>query len=470
MKMLPFFCLLIVAHAVRAETVSLASAFLFEAKDSPALTQSASLFARYERCVFFAFISADMHELSGIAAFANAELTSELAGQIRLLPAVTLLGGNLVKGNALSRLANPVIVSYLTPTGRITLPRAGVGSAVPRTSGSHAGAVTLRFVLPAFSGAAGIVRESSVELYSSGTAQGLTLAVPLASGKTAARFTSSYYAYHLKPAVETAWHIAHPYFAPGGYSAFLAEASVRSLVFRLPVRWYGAAGFAESPFGGYVPWFRSEGGFSAAPFALRARIFYSPADFYTPENRLIASRFRYSVNPSVAAPRSLKHGLLASGGVVFSGDSFSGLYTVRGSSRISAGHFTATALAGFENWLLPDGCGVTSTADTAFPLRLSLTARFPHLRASSSFRRIWYPGKDWSGTKTQHLASLSLSPRAQNRWYIPAGNISADIISYKSGKVSGDIAVALKWRVRTKKLTVSGKATVSIPVLKDSGA
>ncbi|WP_228378799.1 hypothetical protein, partial [Treponema endosymbiont of Eucomonympha sp.] len=43
--------------AVRAETVSLASALLFEAKDSPALTQSASLFARYERCVFFAFVS-----------------------------------------------------------------------------------------------------------------------------------------------------------------------------------------------------------------------------------------------------------------------------------------------------------------------------------------------------------------------------------------------------------------------------
>jgi hypothetical protein len=116
---------------------------------------------------------------------------SELAGKLNFGPVATVSGGNLVKSNALSRLAYPLSSSYTSAISQPALPSSGFGSAMPHSAGSHPKATAAHIRFP-------VIPAVELDLYTNeNETQGMSASIPLNFaapwGKTSLRVTSSAY-------------------------------------------------------------------------------------------------------------------------------------------------------------------------------------------------------------------------------------------------------------------------------------
>jgi hypothetical protein len=391
---------------------------------------------------------------------------SEIAAKITYGD-VSLLAGNLVKSTALSRLNNPLSSAYTAPLGQPVLPVSGTGSGIPRTEGTHPTAAALQFRF--------------LDVYANDEdSAGLSVRVPVRiGGGTTGSVTGAAYTYRLARKTPTTWFVDTPLFAPGYYTSFLGEASFRSRIRgqqktaqKMPysstlITGYGAAGFAESPEGGFVPWFRLESSVSDGFYALKGRLFYAPDDFYTPESRLIAQRVRFSVNPLVHFPLSAQHTLIDTCGVSVSGDSSTHLYSFRLANCLSDGGKRAvTVLTGLDNLLAADDGTLNAASGTVLPLQLTAKTRFPLLDATMNAAWRWYPGANWDSKKTQYSAALTLNPlHSANAPHsaIPDATLKTEWNINKDGSVKGDCGASARWKLRQKPLTFSAAIEMTVP-------
>jgi hypothetical protein len=272
----------------------------------------------------------------------------------------------------------------------------------------------------------------------------------------------------LVPKNITSWYTDTLQFAPGEYTSFLYEVTARSRFHGKVLTCYGAMGFAESPLGNFDPWFRTEAGISAGILTVKGRIFYAPRDFYTPESRVIARRFRYAVNPLVNFPLAKRYGLLAGAGLAFTGDTSTELYTVRFSNKISAGSFAVTFSTGLANWCFTDG-EVLAGKDTSVPLQITGNVIFPWLKAALTIGRNWYCDADWNEKKTEYTASLALVPRLSGDaipippQVIPTISGKVTVTAYPDGREKGEATAVLKWNVKTKSFKVAARVDIDFP-------
>ncbi|MDR3284323.1 MAG: hypothetical protein LBS97_03985 [Treponema sp.] len=400
----------------------------------------------------------------------NFEADYELALKLNAGFSGAVYAGALRKSSALSRLAYPLTSSYSSGTSQPSLPSIGRRSDLPGTPGSHPDALAAYFRLPSF-------HNAEVDLYTNRDGiRGGSITVPAALpsgfdqavfGQGTLRFTGSVYSYPLSSPEITTWFTSIPQFASGTYTSLLFEAALSSRIAKNRLTGYGAVGLAESPFGGFVPWFRAEPSFSAGIWALRGRFFYAPQDFYTPENTRIVHRFRFTVNPQAHFRLTGQRGLRLSIGLITSGDTSTELYTARISSGISGEAGSVTMTGGLEN-VFWDSAGIAAGSGTAFPLKIAGTLRLSALRIALSAEAKQYFGAGWVKKKTGYTGTFTLTPRLSAsgvipRELIPALSLGADIASYPDGSTSGKTSASLRWSGALRSFRFTAKIELEIP-------
>jgi hypothetical protein len=286
------------------------------------------------------------------------------------------------------------------------------------------------------------------------------ISVPLTFGATTLRVGAGVSFYDLAPKESTFWFVDTPQFAEDRYTSFLFEASARYRYGKarrysqwfLPVvvTGYGAAGIAETPFGGFDPWFRGDLGVTAGLAAVKAKFYHAPYDFYTPDMRLAPHRTRFAVNPVVNIPVSRKHGIILATGASLSGDSSTDLYALRFAAKASNGYAAVTVTSGLDNWRL-EGGGSGASKTSAIPLQVTAQGIFPPLKATVTGKTKWYIDADMNEKKTEYSLGMSAVPRLKGLSFapaIPAGTAYLYLTTWPDGREKKSGTVGFKWQGR----------------------
>jgi hypothetical protein len=364
--------------------------------------------------------------------------------------------GNLQKPGALSRLNRPETTGYTSALSPPALTVVGRGATVSHIVPSDPIlAATVQYRPP--------LKGSKVEFFINGDKiiNG-DISVPLTFGATTLRLGAGISSYNLASKESTSWYVDTPQFAEDRYTSFLFEASVRYRYGKarkygqwfLPVvvTGYGAAGIAETPFGGFDPWFRGDAGLTAGLMSVKAKFYHAPYDFYTPDNRLAPHRTRFAVNPVVNIPVSRKHGIILAAGVSLSGDTSTDLYTARFALKASTGFIAATVTSGLDNWYLSgDDLGPSKTS--AIPVQVTAQGIFPYIKATVTGKGKWYVDASMDEKKTEYTLGVSAVPRLKGLVFapaIPAGTARFYLTTWPDGRKKKSGTFGFKWQGRLK--------------------
>jgi hypothetical protein len=480
-----FVCLLIAAalgfakpRGIGAEDASLSTRVTHNAKRK--ITEG-EIRARAQGDLFEIFYDMEIPDISS-----DRNVRGETAGKVsEPKKRISALGGSLTKPSALSRLENPVITDYTSALSSVSVPAIGGKSAVPSSLGSHPDAAAVQLSLPAYDiplfGTASRIEFMFAEYYANtdgtnGCRVSATLsfnAGKLFASKPTAQINAGWYSYNLAFKEETSWFLENRYFAPGVYSAFLAETIVRAPFFRKapPATLYAAAGFPESPFGGFSRWTRAEFG---VPFPLgetlltfKGKVFYAADDFYTPKNSLVNKRIKAAGNISFGFfPARF---VAAKIGGTFGFDSHNQTIRTRLGISVAADGLSAAVNGFFTGWQIDaEQKTVVASSDTAVGGGASVSYIFLRAKPEISASYKWYPGKTWAGTKHEYSASFSITPRigATAKQKTASGVLPVDFIptatvrydaSRSATRSTNEISAAATWKIKKKNFSVSAK-------------
>jgi hypothetical protein len=397
----------------------------------------------------------------------------EAAGEVTFANLI-VAGGYLVKPRALSRLENPVPTSYTSAAGSASVPAVGAASSLPGSLGNHPLGLSLVMKARPLPDTA-VLGEGYWNR--DGVAGGRILVttaksiLPVAGqrGKSQAQVSVGGYSYSLAPKEETSWFLSTPYFAAGTFSSCLTEVTLRQPLFPRtpPALFYGAWGFAESPFGSYSPWGRAE---IAFPFplgkgvvTLKGKFFSAKEDFYTPKNALSPEREKTALNLTAAYP--LGRAVSVTGGVAGSWDGNTGFYQTRAAFGVAGGGLSGKIHGFFNNWKAAEQQqDILLESDTAAGGGVTLAAALPFAKFTLTGSYKLYPKKFPQELKDEYSASLAASPRIKAPRGKDAGAYAAipDLRLRYDGRrntkgASGEVTASASWTIRQRGLSVRVK-------------